>query len=114
MDVSFKFNWPTQQDKVQVTFGEQNDADDEREFRVGIMKPEARDAVHWSLLGWIPGSEPEKLNQLEIDVDRGDFVRVERKDKDGTVTFFEVDTGDNWPGNAYGTNPVVSTWGFED
>lgn len=114
MQIALRFNLPPQQDKVRVTFGEQNDDDEDRQFRVGVSKPDSRDALHWSLLGWVAGSEAGKLNRLELEVDRGDIVRVERKDKDGTATFFEVDTADAWPGGAYGNNEVMTTWGFED
>lgn len=114
MQIALRFNSPPQQDKVQVTFGEQNDDDTDRQFRVGVSKPDSRDAVHWSLLDWIAGSEAGKLNQLDLEVDRGDIVRVERKDRNGLVTFFEIDTADNWPGGAIGNDEVMTTWGFED
>ncbi len=114
MQIALAFNRPPGEEKIEVTFGEQNDDDAGRKFRVGVAKPGEPGEVHWSLLGWIAGTEQGKLAQLGIEAERGDVIRVEREDEDGTVTFFEVDTGENWPPDAWGSDEVTRTWGFAD
>ncbi|HTM69132.1 MAG TPA: hypothetical protein VL426_07655 [Candidatus Binatia bacterium] len=115
MEIAFHFNMPPQQDKVTVMFGETNDEDAGRQFRVGFRRPgEPDEGAHWSLLGWVQGTDLKRLLELQLEVDRGDTVRIERMDPGGATTFFEVNTGENWPAAAVGTNPILSSWTFED
>lgn len=115
MEIAFHFNMPPGEDKVTVMFGETNAADQDRKFRVGFTKPEEDPrGAHWSLLGWVNGDDEPRLKELELEVERGDVVRVERQDPNGQVSFFAVDTATNWPAGAVGDNPVLSSWSFED
>lgn len=114
MEITLTFNRPPQQDKVQVTIGNATADDEACRFRVGLIKPDAPGAVHWSLLDWIAGDDVARQAELEIDADRGDVVRIEKKGASGEVSYFDVDTADNWPAAAVGNAPVATSWGFED
>lgn len=115
MEIALNFNLPTSEDKVTVMFGETNTADQDRKFRVGFTKPgEDPRAAHWSLLGWVAGDDEPRLRELQLEVDRGDVVRVERQDADGRTSYFDVDTETNWPAGAVGDNPILTSWSFED
>lgn len=115
MEIAFHFNMPPRQDKLTVTYGEANADDAERKFRVGFINTEEVPiGVHWSLLGWVDGNDEPRLRELQLEVDRGMVVRVERQDPDGKVTFFEIDTDNEWPGSAVGATSVLTSWNFED
>ena len=115
MEVSLNFNYPPREDKVTVTFGDPNANDLGCDFRIGLIKAdEPGNGVHWSLLEWIKGSDPGTLAELELVASRGDIVKVEKRSKDGAVTYMDIDTADNWPADALGNDSVVAGWSFEE
>lgn len=114
METAIAFNEPPREDKATVRFRNPGVADFDREFRAGIIRPDAPTGVHWSLLDWIGGDDAERLAELAMEADRDDVVRVEQRRKDGTVAYFDIDIASNWPAAATGDDAVVTGWSFEE
>jgi hypothetical protein len=99
MTISFQYNWPP--GFVRVSMGQANIEDHKYSFRLGVVKKADQKVVFWQ--GPAEWLAPEQADQIEVDLERGDIIVLDRKGSDNNIDFrHKWDTEKDWPLEAHG------------